>query len=53
MIRHLASAQWDWPACVFIMDIYKATLSVVRWASLHLPELAIVHWIGAKNQGFK
>ena len=22
-MRHLASAQWDWPACVFIMDTYN------------------------------
>ena len=46
-MRHLASAQGEQPACVFIMDTYKATFSVVWRASLC--RLAIVYWIGCIN----
>ena len=38
MTRHLVSAQWDWPACVFIMDTYKAIFSVVWRADLRRPD---------------
>ena len=36
--RQEGSAQQDWPACVFIMDTYKATFSVIWLASLRRPD---------------
>ena len=38
MMPHLASAQWDRPACVFIMDTYKVAFSVVWQAGLCRPD---------------
>ena len=38
MMRHRASAQWDWPACEGIMHTYKTTLSVIWQAGLRRPD---------------
>ena len=38
MIRHLASAQWDRPACEGIMHSYKTAFSVVWRAGLRRPD---------------
>ena len=37
-MRHLASAQWDRSACVFTMDTYEATFSVVWGTGLRQPD---------------